>query len=47
LVVAYNRQNKFAAGFRDAAAGQRAWYEVLAMSGLRLGRPDPRFDPKG
>jgi len=31
----------------EAAAGQRAWWEVLQEPGLRLGRPDPDLDPKG
>jgi len=47
MVIAYSPQSRFAAAFREAAAGRRAWYEVLAMPGLRLGRTDPRIDPKG
>jgi molybdate/tungstate transport system substrate-binding protein len=47
MVIAYSPQSRYAAAFRDAAAGRRAWYDVLAMPGVRLGRTDPRLDPKG
>ncbi|MDI3298017.1 MAG: extracellular solute-binding protein [Bacillota bacterium] len=42
LVVAYNPRSRFAADLRS-----RPWYEVLAEPGFRLGRTDPRVDPKG
>ena len=47
MVVAYSPRSRFAAAFSDAAAGRRAWYDVLATPGLRIGRTDPRLDPKG
>lgn len=47
MVLAYSPASRFAPAFRDAAAGHRAWYEVLSSPGLRLGRTDPRLDPKG
>jgi molybdate/tungstate transport system substrate-binding protein len=47
MVVAYSPQSRFAAALREAAAGRRLWYAVLATPGLRLGRTDPRLDPKG
>ncbi|MCL6522423.1 MAG: extracellular solute-binding protein [Firmicutes bacterium] len=42
LVIAYNPRSRFAAELR-----RRPWYEVLAEPGFRLGRTDPRLDPKG
>jgi molybdate/tungstate transport system substrate-binding protein len=47
MVVAYSPNSRFATAFHDAAAGRRAWYDVLATPGLRIGRTDPRLDPKG
>lgn len=47
MVIAYSPGSRFAQAFRRAASGQRAWYEVLASPGLRLGRTDPQLDPKG
>lgn len=47
LVIAYNPQSRFAADLRSAATGQKPWFRVLAEPGLRLGRTDPRLDPKG
>lgn len=47
MVVAYTPRSRFAPAFREAAAGRRAWYDVLAAPGLRIGRTDPRLDPKG
>jgi molybdate/tungstate transport system substrate-binding protein len=47
MVLAYSPASRFAPEFREAAAGRRAWYEVLSSPGLRLGRTDPRLDPKG
>ena len=47
MVIAYSPRSRFAPAFRDVAAGRRAWYEVLASPGLRLGRTDPQLDPKG
>lgn len=47
MVIAYSPQSRFAPALREAAAGRRPWYEVLATPGLRIGRTDPRLDPKG
>src|SRR5262245_88934 len=47
LVIAYNPKSKFAAKFEDVRAGNLKWYEVLEMPGMRMGRGDPRIDPKG
>jgi molybdate/tungstate transport system substrate-binding protein len=47
MVIAYSPSSRFAPAFREAAAGHRAWYDVLSSPGLRLGRTDPRLDPKG
>ncbi len=42
LVIGYDPSSRFAAAFRT-----RPWYRVLEMPGIRLGRTDPRLDPKG
>lgn len=42
LVIGYNPESRFA---RDFAS--EPWYEVLAEPGIRIGRTDPRLDPKG
>lgn len=42
LVIGYNANSRFAAQFRE-----KPWYAVLQESGLRLGRTDPKLDPKG
>jgi molybdate/tungstate transport system substrate-binding protein len=47
MVLGYSPGSRFAPAFQEAAAGRRPWYEVLATPGLRLGRTDPRLDPKG
>ena len=47
MVLGYNPAGRFGPEFRDAAFGGRPWYEVLLSPGLRLGRTDPRLDPKG
>ncbi len=59
LVIAYAPHSPFAKALASAAApapaagasgrtaGARPWYEVLAQPDLRLGRTDPRLDPKG
>ncbi len=47
LVVAYNPKSPFAAKFEDVRAGKLKWYQVLEMTGIRMGRGDPRIDPKG
>lgn len=42
LVIGYNPASRFAPAFKS-----RPWYEVLAEPGIRLGRTDPKLDPKG
>jgi molybdate transport system substrate-binding protein len=42
LVIGYNPSSKFAADFET-----RPWYQALMEPGIRIGRTDPRLDPKG
>jgi molybdate/tungstate transport system substrate-binding protein len=42
LVIGYNPKNRFAADFR-----KELWYRVLSKPGIRIGRTDPKLDPKG
>lgn len=42
LVIGYNRSSKFAADFKTMP-----WYKVLQQPGIRIGRTDPKLDPKG
>ena len=42
LVIGYDPHSRFAGEFKT-----RPWYEVLQSRGMRLGRTDPRLDPKG
>jgi molybdate/tungstate transport system substrate-binding protein len=42
LVIGYNPSSKFAADFKN-----KPWYEVLLEPGIRIGRTDPKLDPKG
>jgi molybdate/tungstate transport system substrate-binding protein len=42
LVIAYNPSSRFAAEF-----AKKPWYEVLSEPGIRIGRTDPKLDPKG
>jgi len=42
LVIGYNPNSKFAADFKT-----RPWYQVLQEPGIRIGRTDPKLDPKG
>jgi molybdate/tungstate transport system substrate-binding protein len=42
LVIGYNPHSRFAAALKT-----KPWYEVLQMPGLRIGRTDPKLDPKG
>ncbi len=43
LVLAYNPQSSFGAELRKGVP----WYKVLTQSGIRVGRTDPKLDPKG
>lgn len=47
MVIAYSPRSRFAAGLKDAADRQGAWWEVLRTPGLRFGRTDPITDPQG
>ena len=42
LVIGYSPSSRFAAELRT-----RPWYEVLREPGIRIGRTDPKLDPKG
>lgn len=43
LVLGYNPASRFG---KELAHG-RPWYEVLLQPGIRVGRTDPKLDPKG
>ena len=42
LVIGYNPKSRFAAEFKT-----KPWYEVLQEPGIKIGRTDPKLDPKG
>jgi len=42
LMIGYNPQSRFAAQFKS-----KRWDEVLQEPGIRIGRTDPKLDPKG
>jgi len=42
LVIGYNASSKFAADLQT-----KPWYQVLQELGIRIGRTDPKLDPKG
>jgi molybdate/tungstate transport system substrate-binding protein len=42
LVIGYNASSRFAADLRS-----KPWYEVMQEPGIRIGRTDPKLDPKG
>lgn len=42
LVIGYNPSSKFAADFKS-----KPWYQVLLEPGIKIGRTDPKLDPKG
>lgn len=42
LVIGYNSSSKFAADFKT-----KPWYQVLSEPGVKIGRTDPKLDPKG
>lgn len=42
LVIGYNPSSRFAAAFKS-----KPWYQVLMQPGIRIGRTDPKLDPKG
>ncbi|MFN2528289.1 MAG: substrate-binding domain-containing protein [Candidatus Baltobacteraceae bacterium] len=47
LVLGYSRKSPFANRFAAAAAGRLSLRQLLLTPRLRVGRTDPRFDPKG
>lgn len=42
LLIGYNPSSKYAADLKS-----KPWYEVLQEPGIRIGRTDPKLDPKG
>jgi len=42
LMIGYNPQSRFAADFKE-----KRWDQVLQEPGIRVGRTDPKLDPKG
>jgi molybdate/tungstate transport system substrate-binding protein len=42
LVIGYDAKSRYAQAFRA-----EPWYQVLQAPGIRLGRTDPKLDPKG
>lgn len=42
LVIGFNPNSQFAAAFKT-----KPWYEALQQPGIRIGRTDPKLDPKG
>lgn len=42
LVIGYSASSKFAADFKA-----KPWYQVLTEPGIKIGRTDPKLDPKG
>jgi molybdate/tungstate transport system substrate-binding protein len=42
LVIGYNAQSRFATDFKS-----KPWYQVLMEPGIRIGRTEPKLDPKG
>jgi molybdate/tungstate transport system substrate-binding protein len=42
LVIGYSASSKFADNLKS-----KPWYQVLAEPGIRIGRTDPKLDPKG
>lgn len=42
LVIGYNPSSRFAADLKS-----KPWYEVLQDPGIRIGRTNPKLDPKG
>jgi molybdate/tungstate transport system substrate-binding protein len=42
VVIGYSASSRFAAELRS-----KPWYEVMQEPGIRIGRTDPKLDPKG
>lgn len=47
MVLAYNPKSRFAAEFKEVSTNAPLLYDILQRKELRLGRTDPRLDPKG
>jgi molybdate/tungstate transport system substrate-binding protein len=47
LVLGYSAKSPFAERFRQAASGRLSMRALLETPGLRVGRTDPKLDPKG
>lgn len=47
MVIGYSPKSPYAAQLAAAASGAAPWYQVLETPGLKLGRTDPKLDPKG
>jgi len=47
MVIGYSPRSPYAAQLEAAASGRIPWYQALETPGLRLGRTDPKLDPKG
>ena len=47
LVLGYSTKSPFAARFARVAAGKLSMRALLETPGLRVGRTDPKLDPKG
>lgn len=47
MAIGFSPKSPFAAKLQAAASGQIPWYQALETPGLRLGRTDPKLDPKG
>jgi molybdate/tungstate transport system substrate-binding protein len=47
LGIAWSDNSRFAPVFANVAAGKNSVLDALATPGLRLGRTDPKLDPKG
>ncbi|MGH2443814.1 MAG: extracellular solute-binding protein [Chloroflexota bacterium] len=47
MVIGFDPRSKYAPEFRKVQHRKLAWYRPLEQHGLRLGRTDPKLDPKG
>lgn len=47
LGIGWSDKSAYAALFADVAAGKKSLLDALATPGLRVGRTDPKLDPKG
>ncbi|PZR59082.1 MAG: ABC transporter substrate-binding protein [Candidatus Meridianibacter frigidus] len=47
MILGYSRRSRFAREFASAKAGKLSIARLLMTPGLRIGRTDPKLDPKG